>query len=98
MEEIDKQETNCNNPDLKRKLERLCITWSSSVSVFIQLPLTVVMSEEILANYAELSAEGLPMLKQRLEISNKAVTEMAIEAWQACVKNWGRPVTDLIHL
>lgn len=76
------KKTNCNNPDPKRKLERLYITWSSSVSVFIQLLLTVVMSEEILANYPELSAEGLPTLKQRLGISNKAVTEMAIEAWQ----------------
>ena len=56
------------------------------------------MSEEILKKYPELVLEGQPTVKQRLEICNKAVTQMAIEASQACIKNWGRPLSDITHL
>lgn len=56
------------------------------------------MSEEILEKYPELAMEGLPTVKQRLDICNEAVTEMAIEASQACIKKWGRPVSDITHL
>lgn len=58
----------------------------------------VVMSEEILKKYPELTVEGLPTVKQRLDICNPAVTQMAIEASQACIKNWGRPISDITHL
>ncbi|KAG5118179.1 hypothetical protein JHK82_032599 [Glycine max] len=58
----------------------------------------VVMSEEILKKYPELAAEGIPTVKQRLEIYNEAVTEMAIEASQTCIKNWGGSLSDVTHL
>lgn len=58
----------------------------------------VVMSHEILNKYPELALEGLPTVTQRLDICNKAVTQMAIEASQACIKNWGRPISDITHL
>ncbi|XP_068646639.1 type III polyketide synthase B-like [Aristolochia californica] len=56
------------------------------------------MSEEILKKYPELATEGQPTIQQRLEISNQAVTEMAVEASQACIKKWGRPISDITHL
>ncbi|XP_072988316.1 type III polyketide synthase B [Typha latifolia] len=56
------------------------------------------MSEEILKNYPELATEGLPTVKQRLDISNKAVTQMAIEASLSCIKAWGRPLSSITHL
>lgn len=59
----------------------------------------VVMSEEILSAYPELATEGRrPTVKQRLEISNKAVTQMAAEASAACVASWGRPLSAITHL
>ncbi|KAL2330072.1 hypothetical protein Fmac_017653 [Flemingia macrophylla] len=56
------------------------------------------MSEEILKKYPELAIEGIPTVKQRLEICNEAVTEMAIEASQSCIKNWGGSLSDISHL
>lgn len=56
------------------------------------------MSDEILKKYPELAIEGLPTVKQRLDICNNAVTQMAIEASQACIKSWGRPTTDITHV
>nr|DAD26980.1 TPA_asm: hypothetical protein HUJ06_028448 [Nelumbo nucifera] len=38
------------------------------------------------------------MIKQRLEIANPAVLEMALEASLACIKEWGRPVGDITHI
>lgn len=58
----------------------------------------VVMSQEILKRYPELTLEGIPTVKQRLDICNDAVTHMAIEASRACIKSWGRPVSDITHL
>lgn len=56
------------------------------------------MSEEILNKYPELAMEGIPTVKQRLDICNSAVTEMAIEASQSCINKWGRSVSDITHL
>ena len=56
------------------------------------------MSEEILKKYPELAIEGLPTVRQRLDICNDAVTQMAVEASQACIKTWGRPISDITHL
>ncbi|KAF5185704.1 Chalcone synthase [Thalictrum thalictroides] len=83
--------TQCDDPELKQKLARLC----KSTTVKTRY---VVMSEEILKEYPELGVEGLPTLRQRLEISNKAVTEMATEASVVCIKNWGRPASNITHL
>ncbi|MED6195871.1 hypothetical protein PIB30_042049 [Stylosanthes scabra] len=69
------RDTNCDNIELKQKLSRLCKTTTVKTRY-------VVMSEEILKKYPELALEGLPTVKQRLEICNKAVTQMAIEASQ----------------
>ncbi|KAL5561126.1 hypothetical protein UlMin_030873 [Ulmus minor] len=85
------KDTNCDDPDLKRKLARLCKTTTVKTRY-------VVMSEEILKKYPELTLEGIPTLTQRLEVCNDAVTQMAIEASQACIKKWGRPVSDITHL
>lgn len=83
--------TNCDDPELKQKLTRLCKTTTVKTRY-------VVMSDEILKKYPELAIEGLPTVKQRLDICNKAVTQMAIEASQACIKSWGRPITDITHV
>ncbi|XP_006854881.2 type III polyketide synthase B [Amborella trichopoda] len=83
--------TKCDDPELKCKLSRLCKTTTVKTRY-------VVMSDEILKKYPELALEGLPTISQRLSISNEAVTEMAIEASKACIKNWGRPVSDITHL
>lgn len=56
------------------------------------------MSEQILKKCPELAIEGLPTLKQRLDICNDAVTRMAVEASQFCLKNWGRHLSDITHL
>jgi predicted naringenin-chalcone synthase len=58
----------------------------------------VVMSEEILKNYPELAQEGLPTMKQRLDISNAAVTQMATEASLSCVRSWGGALSSITHL
>ncbi|XP_019090937.1 PREDICTED: type III polyketide synthase A-like [Camelina sativa] len=39
-----------------------------------------------------------PTIKQRLEIANEAVVEMALEANLGCIKQWGRPVEDITHI
>ncbi|GAA0169871.1 hypothetical protein Leryth_006982 [Lithospermum erythrorhizon] len=83
--------TNCEDPRLREKLTRLCKTTTVKTRY-------VVMSEEILKKYPELTVEGVPTLKQRLNICNKAVTELAIEASQNCIKKWGRPMSDITHL
>ncbi|XP_024993823.1 type III polyketide synthase B isoform X1 [Cynara cardunculus var. scolymus] len=85
------RDTNCDDPELRRKLTRLCKTTTVRTRY-------VVMSQEILEKYPELALEGLPTVKQRLDICNKAVTQMAIEASQACIKSWGRSVSDITHL
>ncbi|KAJ1404059.1 Thiolase-like [Sesbania bispinosa] len=85
------KDTNCDNPELKQKLARLCKTTTVKTRY-------VVMSEEILKKYPELAVEGIPTVKQRLEICNKAVTQMAIEASQVCIKNWGRSLSDITHI
>lgn len=57
-----------------------------------------VMSKEILDKYPELATEGSPTIKQRLEIANPAVVQMALEASLACIKEWGRPKSAITHI
>ncbi|KAJ1288351.1 hypothetical protein BS78_02G083000 [Paspalum vaginatum] len=83
--------TNCDDPELKEKLTRLCKTTTVKTRY-------VVMSDEILKNYPELAQEGLPTMKQRLDISNKAVTQMATEASLSCVRSWGGALSSITHL
>ncbi|KNA21281.1 hypothetical protein SOVF_044710 [Spinacia oleracea] len=83
--------TNCDDPELKEKLNRLCKTTTVKTRY-------VVMSDEILDKYPELAIEGKPTVTQRLDICNEAVTQMALEASQACISNWGRPISDITHL
>ncbi|PKI52926.1 hypothetical protein CRG98_026757 [Punica granatum] len=83
--------TNCDDPELRQKLTRLCKTTTVKTRY-------VVMCEEILNKYPELAVEGLPTVKQRLDICNNAVTKMAIEASRSCIEKWGRPVSDITHL
>ncbi|KAF1897151.1 hypothetical protein Lal_00034854 [Lupinus albus] len=106
------RDTNCDNLELKQKLSRLCkhpispfyTFMSSKTYVYLRGKTTtvktryVVMSEEILKKYPELAVEGIPTVTQRLEICNKAVTQMAIEASKACIKNWGGSLSDITHL
>ncbi|WVZ62842.1 hypothetical protein U9M48_012540 [Paspalum notatum var. saurae] len=83
--------TNCDDPELKEKLTRLCKTTTVKTRY-------VVMSDEILKNYPELAQEGLPTMKQRLDISNAAVTQMATEASLSCVRSWGGDLSSITHL
>lgn len=57
-----------------------------------------VMSKEILDKYPELTTEGSPTIKQRLDIANPAVVQMAAQASLACIKQWNRPVSHITHL
>lgn len=56
------------------------------------------MSKEILDKYPELATEGTPTIRQRLEIANPAVVEMAKQASQACIKEWGRSAEEITHI
>ncbi|KAE8702765.1 Type III polyketide synthase B [Hibiscus syriacus] len=57
-----------------------------------------VMYKEVLDEYPELATEGSPTIKQRLDIANPAVVEMALQASLACIKEWRRPATDITHI
>ncbi|KAL6005070.1 hypothetical protein ACLOJK_005631 [Asimina triloba] len=83
--------TNCSDSAIKEKLQRLC----KSTTVKTRY---TIMSKEILEDYPELAIEGSPTIKQRLEIANPAVVDMAVEASRACIKDWGRPASDITHL
>ncbi|CDP09465.1 unnamed protein product [Coffea canephora] len=85
------RDTKCVDPAIKEKLERLCKTTTVKTRY-------TVMSREILDQYPELTTEGSPTIKQRLEIANPAVVEMAKEASLACIKEWGRPADDITHV
>ncbi|KAJ4727225.1 Chalcone synthase [Melia azedarach] len=85
------RDTKCEDVSIKEKLERLCKTTTVKTRY-------TVMSREILEKYPELATEGSPTIKQRLEIANPAVVEMASEASLACIKEWGRPVEDITHI
>ncbi|MCO5551928.1 hypothetical protein L7F22_005435 [Adiantum nelumboides] len=85
------RDTNCDDPVLKAKLERLC----KSTTVKTRY---VVMSPEILAKYPELTVEGATSIRQRLEISNEAVTEIGVEAAKQAISEWGRPASQITHL
>lgn len=56
------------------------------------------MSKEILEKYPELATEGSPTIQKRLEIANPAVLQMAVEASQACIEQWGRPASAITHV
>ena len=58
----------------------------------------VVMSDEILKSCPELAQEGSQTMKQRMDISNKAVTLMATEASLACIRAWGGDLSAITHL
>ncbi|XP_022863378.1 type III polyketide synthase A-like [Olea europaea var. sylvestris] len=85
------RDTKCNDLVIKEKLERLCKTTTVKTRY-------TVMSKEILEEYPELATEGSPTIKQRLEITNAAVVEMAKEASIICLKEWGRPTEDITHI
>nr|AQZ26783.1 chalcone synthase [Paeonia delavayi]QEG79223.1 chalcone isomerase [Paeonia delavayi] len=85
------RDTKCQDLAMKEKLERLCKTTTVKTRY-------TVMSKEILDKYPELATEGSPTIKQRLEIANPAVLEMATEASLACIKEWGRAAQDITHV
>ncbi|KAL2460872.1 Type III polyketide synthase A [Abeliophyllum distichum] len=85
------RDTRCDDLAIKEKLERLCKTTTVKTRY-------TVMSKEILEKYPELATEGSPTIKQRLEIANPAVVEMAKEASLVCLKEWGRPAEDITHI
>nr|ALS46605.1 chalcone synthase 2 [Fagopyrum tataricum] len=85
------RDTNCHDLAIKEKLERLCKTTTVKTRY-------TVMSKEILTNYPELATEGSPTIKQRLEIANPAVLEMAADASEAAIAEWGRLAGDITHL
>ncbi|PSS24118.1 Type III polyketide synthase [Actinidia chinensis var. chinensis] len=85
------RDTKCEDLVIKEKLERLCKTTTVKTRY-------TVMSKEILDKYPELATEGSPTIKQRLEIANPAVLEMAMEASLACIKEWGGSAQDITHI
>ncbi|KAL7121009.1 hypothetical protein ACP275_02G157100 [Erythranthe tilingii] len=85
------RDTKCHDLVVKEKLERLCKTTTVKTRY-------TVMSREILEQYPELATEGTPTIKQRLDIANPAVLKMATEASLTCLKEWGRPASDITHL
>ncbi|KAF8110650.1 hypothetical protein N665_0081s0079 [Sinapis alba] len=85
------RDTKCDDAFIKEKLEHLCKTTTVKTRY-------TVLSREILDKYPELTTEGSPTIKQRLEIANDAVVEMALEASLVCIKEWGRQVEDITHI
>ncbi|KAK4476435.1 hypothetical protein RD792_015588 [Penstemon davidsonii] len=85
------RDTKCADLAIKEKLERLCKTTTVKTRY-------TVMSKEILDKYPELATEGTPTIKQRLDIANPAVVQMAKEASISCLREWKRPVTDITHI
>ncbi|GLU00397.1 hypothetical protein SLE2022_177720 [Rubroshorea leprosula] len=85
------RDTNCQDPSIKEKLERLCKTTTVKTRY-------TVMSKEILDAHPELATEGTATIKQRLELTNPAVVQMAVEASLASIKEWARPATDITHI
>ncbi|XP_034905686.1 type III polyketide synthase A [Populus alba] len=85
------RDTKCDDASIKEKLERLCKTTTVKTRY-------TVMSKEILDKYPELATEGTPTIRQRLEIANPAVVEMALKASMACIDEWGGSVEDITHL
>ncbi|KAI4370343.1 hypothetical protein MLD38_018706 [Melastoma candidum] len=85
------RDTKCEDNSIKEKLERLCRNTTVKTRY-------TVMSKEILDKYPELAVEGSPTIKQRFEIANPAVIEMALQASLSCIKEWGRPLEDITHL
>ncbi|KZV49041.1 pentatricopeptide repeat-containing protein chloroplastic [Dorcoceras hygrometricum] len=85
------RDTKCDDLAIKEKLERLCKTTTVKTRY-------TVMSKEILEKYPELTTEGSPTIKQRLDIANPAVVQMAAQASLACIKQWNRPVSHITHL
>ncbi|KAK1400738.1 Chalcone synthase [Heracleum sosnowskyi] len=85
------RDTKCEDLAIKEKLERLCKTTTVKTRY-------TVMCKEILEQYPELATEGVPTIRQRLEIANPAVVEMAKEASLSCIKEWGRPAGDITHI
>ncbi|XVF79812.1 hypothetical protein PTKIN_Ptkin15bG0019800 [Pterospermum kingtungense] len=85
------RDTKCEDVSIKEKLERLCKTTTVKTRY-------TVMSREVLDKYPELATEGASTIKQRLEIANPAVVEMALEASLACIRQWGRPAIDITHI
>ncbi|KAL6495365.1 hypothetical protein OROGR_029928 [Orobanche gracilis] len=85
------RDTKCDDLAIKEKLERLC----KSTTVKTRY---TVMSKDILDQYPELATEGSPTIRQRLDIANPAVLEMAKEASLACLKDWRRPKSDITHV
>ncbi|KAJ8900229.1 hypothetical protein K2173_024869 [Erythroxylum novogranatense] len=91
----------------KPEILLLSRTWITSFffnSIFLLCKTTTVqtrytvMSKEILKKYPELLTEGSPTIKQRLEIANPAVVQMALEASLACMNEGGRQVEDIAHI
>ncbi|KAM7275419.1 hypothetical protein ACFE04_017285 [Oxalis oulophora] len=85
------RDTKCDDLSIKEKLERLCKTTTVKTRY-------TVMSREILEKYPELATEGTPTIKQRLEIANPAVVDMALKASLNCIKEWGGSVQDITHI
>ncbi|KAI3444759.1 hypothetical protein Pfo_001424 [Paulownia fortunei] len=85
------RDTKCDDLAIKEKLVRLCKTTTVKTRY-------TVMSKDILDQYPELATEGSPTIKQRLDIANPAVLEMAKEASLACLKEWKRPAADITHV
>ncbi|KAL1314405.1 hypothetical protein HN51_041214 [Arachis hypogaea] len=85
------RDTKCEDSYIKEKLERLCKNTTVKTRY-------TVMSKEILDKYPELATEGSATIKQKLEIANPAVVEMATNASLACIKEWGRPAQDITHI
>ncbi|XWS67780.1 hypothetical protein CRYUN_Cryun04dG0034700 [Craigia yunnanensis] len=80
--------TNCDDSDLRKKLSRLCNTMNFLILLSLCFTYDSLPSKDCLR----------PTVKQRLDICNDAVTEMAIEASRVCIKQWARPISDITHL
>ncbi|XP_010540242.1 PREDICTED: type III polyketide synthase A [Tarenaya hassleriana] len=85
------RDTKCDDSFIKEKLQHLCKTTTVKTRY-------TVMSREVLDKYPELTTEGSPTIRQRLDIANEAVVKMAFEASLACINEWGRPVEDITHV
>ncbi|KAK3153965.1 hypothetical protein QOZ80_2BG0183950 [Eleusine coracana subsp. coracana] len=85
------QDSCCDDPATRAKLERLCKTTTVRTRY-------TVMSKELLDEHPELKEEGTPTLTPRLKICNAAVLDLGAAAARAALDEWGRPAADITHL
>ncbi|KAG8099907.1 hypothetical protein GUJ93_ZPchr0013g33873 [Zizania palustris] len=79
-------------PHLKDRLKRICKKSG------IEKRFMYERTDEVLEAHPEFTDRNQPSLDARVEITSKAVPELAAAAATKAIADWGRPATDITHL